>query len=56
MDKLDVIEKIINGRNTTVIVGIVSIVALVAIDLVTGRDYKVTAAKESVTVEPAKAE
>ena len=56
MDKLDIIEKIVNGRSMTVIVGIVGIVALVAIDLVTGRDYKVTAAKEAVTVEPVKAE
>lgn len=41
------------GENGSVLAGIAGIVALVGIDLVTKRTYRVDAKKDSITVTPA---
>ena len=52
MNKSEVIEKIMNSENASVIVGITGIVALVSLDLITKRSYKMDAQKDNISLAP----
>ena len=52
MNKSEVIEKIMNSENASVFVGITGIVALVSLDLITKRSYKMDAQKDNISLTP----
>ena len=52
MNKSEVIEKIMNSENASVFVGITGIVALVSLDLITKRSYKMDAQKDKIALAP----
>ena len=52
MSKSEVIEKIMNSENASVFVGITGIVALVSLDLITKRSYKMDAQKDKIALAP----
>ena len=52
MNKSEVIEKIMNSENASVFVGITGIVALVSLDLIAKRSYKMAAQKDKIALAP----